>query len=119
LWRESFGIVSARPQELTFFLLPLSQAYPWASTVLVDELDAGRLEGPSNRHFIGSCKRRCHLGDFRAPNRVHPQSTLSCEGCRAPFQKCARGPDLRPRERVILHLDQSSHMGYLHPYGEI
>jgi hypothetical protein len=41
LRRESFGIVSARPQELTFFLLPLSQAYPWASTVLVDELDAG------------------------------------------------------------------------------
>jgi hypothetical protein len=25
----------------TFFLLPLSQPYPWATAVLVDELDAG------------------------------------------------------------------------------
>jgi hypothetical protein len=29
---------------LTFFLLPLSQAYPGATAVLVDEIDAGRLK---------------------------------------------------------------------------
>ncbi len=38
-----------RPHTLTLLLLPLSQAYSRAPAVLVDELDAGRLERPAYR----------------------------------------------------------------------
>lgn len=46
----------------------LSEPYPGAATVLIDELDAGGLQGSSERGFIRGCDRNTSVDRFHPPD---------------------------------------------------
>ena len=50
------------------FLPVPAQPHPWPAAVLVDELDAGRFQGPPNRQVVSSRHGRLAASKFGAAN---------------------------------------------------
>ena len=59
------------PITLFAFPLTLAQAHSGAAAVLVDEFDAGRFQGASDRKFVGCSQRYAIFGYFGSSYRIY------------------------------------------------
>jgi len=79
-----------------FFSWPPPKSYPWAATVLVDELDAGGFKRPPQY-----CKRRLtrfRSITFKLTNGGHPDPGSVCEFLLSPVKQAPGRSALRSRD---------------------
>src|SRR6186713_265133 len=81
------------PCELFGFLRRSGFAQPDAGSpaVLIDELDAGRLQGSADGGIVGGRHRGCAFGQFGPPDGGHPHRGILRQILGAPAQKRPRG----------------------------
>ena len=86
----------------------VAQPHTGSSAVLINELDARRLQGAADGGIIGGCHRGFALRELGPPHGGDPDRRILRQILGTPAQKRPRGADLRASQRgmgAIFHVD--------------
>jgi hypothetical protein len=89
------------------------EAYPGPPAILLDELNAGSLQGAADGQVIGHRHRRLSFCEFGAPNGCNAQCRLSRKVFGTPPDEGAGSSYLGASERLFIHLELFNIVCYL------